>query len=126
MWPVTMHLYHVPIFFLVERDNIPIRDNTDKKVSRLNSEYKYTNVAFESLCYHNRLMWPLRAKYFPQSDLLVANIGHNPNYVWRSIWSIQALIREGRQYLSGSCPSCVSYHFTINFFEIIIKTKKPI
>jgi hypothetical protein len=29
----------------------------------------------------------LKAKYFPKSDFLSSSIGHNPSYVWRSIWS---------------------------------------
>ncbi|KEH15732.1 hypothetical protein MTR_0607s0040, partial [Medicago truncatula] len=28
----------------------------------------------------------LKAKYFPRSDYFGASIGHNPSYVWRSIW----------------------------------------
>jgi hypothetical protein len=39
-----------------------------------------------------------KARYFPRSDFLGANIGHNPSYVWRSIWSTKALIREGSRW----------------------------
>jgi hypothetical protein len=28
-----------------------------------------------------------KAKYFPNGDFLGASLGHNPSYVWRSIWS---------------------------------------
>jgi len=40
----------------------------------------------------------LKAKYFPRRDFLVANIGHNPSYTWRSIWSSQDLIKSGYRW----------------------------
>jgi hypothetical protein len=36
-----------------------------------------------------------KARYFPQSDYLGASIGANPSYIWRSIHSVQNLIRQG-------------------------------
>jgi len=28
-----------------------------------------------------------KARYFPRSSFLVAKLGHNPSFVWRSIWN---------------------------------------
>ena len=43
----------------------------------------------------------LKAKYFPRWDFLDANIGHNPSYTWRSIWSSQSLITLGYRWKIG-------------------------
>ena len=39
-----------------------------------------------------------KAKYFPNSDLLHSNIGHNPSYVWRSLWSAKFVVRGGLKW----------------------------
>ena len=44
----------------------------------------------------------LKAKYYPQSDYFGARIGHNPSYVWRSIWSAKDVIRRGFQWSIGT------------------------
>ncbi|XP_039685651.1 uncharacterized protein [Medicago truncatula] len=44
----------------------------------------------------------LKAKYFPRSDYFGASIGHNPTYVWRSIWSAKDVIRRGFQWSIGT------------------------
>jgi hypothetical protein len=44
----------------------------------------------------------LKAKYFPRSDYFGASIGHNPSYVWCSIWSVKDLIRRGFQWSIGT------------------------
>jgi len=44
----------------------------------------------------------LKAKYFPRSDYFGASIGHNPSYVWRSIWSAKDVIRRGFQWNIGT------------------------
>jgi len=36
-----------------------------------------------------------KAKYFPNGDFLGAFLGHNPSYVWRSIWSSRTLLKVG-------------------------------
>jgi hypothetical protein len=36
-----------------------------------------------------------KAKYFPRSDFHEASIGHNPSYVWRSIWSSKFMVKGG-------------------------------
>ncbi|MCH80360.1 replication protein A 70 kDa dna-binding subunit, partial [Trifolium medium] len=35
----------------------------------------------------------LKARYFPKCDFLEANIGHNPSYVWRSIWRSKFIVQ---------------------------------
>ncbi|XP_073132985.1 uncharacterized mitochondrial protein AtMg00310-like [Henckelia pumila] len=37
----------------------------------------------------------LKAKYYPTGDFLNAKLGHNPSYIWRSIWSSQVLLAKG-------------------------------
>ncbi|XP_031127667.1 uncharacterized protein LOC116029767 [Ipomoea triloba] len=37
----------------------------------------------------------LKAKYFPKTCFLEANIGHNPSYLWRSILAGQKVLRKG-------------------------------
>ncbi|XP_062085599.1 uncharacterized protein LOC133791697 [Humulus lupulus] len=36
-----------------------------------------------------------KARYFPNSDFLSADLGQNPSFVWRSIWGAQDLVRLG-------------------------------
>jgi len=43
----------------------------------------------------------LKVKYFPRRDFLDVNIGHNPSYTWRSIWSSQNLINLGYRWKIG-------------------------
>jgi hypothetical protein len=42
-----------------------------------------------------------KAKYFPNGNFLGASLGHNPNYVWRSIWSSQTLLKHGYRWKIG-------------------------
>ncbi|RHN55891.1 putative RNA-directed DNA polymerase [Medicago truncatula] len=43
----------------------------------------------------------LKAKYFPRRDFLDANLGHNPSYTWRSLWSTQSLLTLGHRWKIG-------------------------
>lgn len=36
-----------------------------------------------------------KAKYFPNSDLLQANLGHNPSFIWRSLLEATQLLKGG-------------------------------
>jgi hypothetical protein len=56
-------------------------------------------------CPNNLISRLFKARYFPRSDFLGANIGHNPSYVWRSIWSTKTLIREGSRWCIGDGSS---------------------
>jgi len=44
----------------------------------------------------------LKAKYFSRSDHFGASIGHNPSYVWCSIWSVKDVIRRGFHWSIGT------------------------
>nr|KYP48971.1 hypothetical protein KK1_029271 [Cajanus cajan] len=44
----------------------------------------------------------LKAKYYPNGDFLSATLGHNPSYSWRSIWSVQHLIKAGYRWKIGN------------------------
>jgi hypothetical protein len=35
-----------------------------------------------------------KARYFPRSDYLNAKVGHNPSFVWRSIFSAKMIVRS--------------------------------
>jgi hypothetical protein len=37
----------------------------------------------------------MKAKYYPNSNFLDAEIGRNPSYAWRSIWNSKNLLKEG-------------------------------
>ncbi|XP_058766293.1 uncharacterized mitochondrial protein AtMg00310-like [Vicia villosa] len=46
-----------------------------------------------------------KARYFPNCDFLKLEIGHNPSYVWRSIWSAKFVVRGGYKWriVTGEC-----------------------
>ncbi|CAH9132678.1 unnamed protein product [Cuscuta epithymum] len=44
----------------------------------------------------------LKAKYFPNGDFIGAALGHNLSFIWRSIWSTRALLREGYRWSIGN------------------------
>jgi hypothetical protein len=43
----------------------------------------------------------LKAKYFPRSGFLDANIGHSPSFTWRSIWSTMPMLSLGYRWKIG-------------------------
>ncbi|XP_060969649.1 uncharacterized mitochondrial protein AtMg00310-like [Cannabis sativa] len=43
-----------------------------------------------------------KARYFPHSDFLSAELGSNPSFVWRGIWTTQSLLRSGVRKIIGS------------------------
>jgi hypothetical protein len=43
-----------------------------------------------------------KARYFPNCDFFEASIGHNPSYVWRSIWSSKSVIKGGSRWSIGT------------------------
>jgi ribonuclease HI len=71
---------------------------------------KYTLIKILSVV--NSLVSRLfKARYFPRSDYLGATIGANPSYIWRSIHSVQNLIRKGARWCIGTGSSIpLMYH----------------
>ncbi|XP_073308286.1 uncharacterized protein [Primulina huaijiensis] len=37
----------------------------------------------------------LKAKYFPNSSFLEASLGHNPSFIWRSLWNSKFIMNKG-------------------------------
>ncbi|CAJ2647435.1 unnamed protein product [Trifolium pratense] len=44
----------------------------------------------------------LKARYFPKCDFFDSSIGHNPSYVWRSIWSSKSVVQGGCKWSIGT------------------------
>ena len=42
-----------------------------------------------------------KAKYFPHSNYLGSRLGHNPSFVWRSIFSAKVVVRHGTRWSIG-------------------------
>ncbi|XP_075481346.1 putative mitochondrial protein AtMg00310 [Primulina tabacum] len=42
-----------------------------------------------------------KARYFPRGDFLTAQLGHNPIFVWKSIWSSRSLLQIGCRWKIG-------------------------
>ncbi|MCH88735.1 RNA-directed DNA polymerase (Reverse transcriptase), partial [Trifolium medium] len=51
-----------------------------------------------------------KAKYFPNGDFLGSSLGHNPSYVWRSIWSSRIVLREGYRWRIGDGSKIPIWH----------------
>jgi ribonuclease HI len=43
-----------------------------------------------------------KARYFPNSSLFDAKIGHNPSYAWRGIWKARQILMHGCRWSIGS------------------------
>jgi hypothetical protein len=43
-----------------------------------------------------------KAKYFPHTNFFGANIGTNPSYVWRSIFSAKKFVHHGARWCIGA------------------------
>ncbi|KAM6598072.1 hypothetical protein CsatA_008596 [Cannabis sativa] len=58
------------------------------------------------LCKPNSLAGRVyKARYFPNSDFLLSDLGNNPSYVWRSIWGAKDLVRLGALRVIGDGKS---------------------
>lgn len=42
-----------------------------------------------------------KAKYFPKSHFLDAELGFNPSFIWRSIWEVRTVILAGAKWKVG-------------------------
>jgi len=43
-----------------------------------------------------------KARYFPNTDFIGSSIGHNPSYVWRSIFSVKIVVNQDARWRIGS------------------------
>ncbi|CAL1394093.1 unnamed protein product [Linum trigynum] len=43
----------------------------------------------------------LKAKYYPNSDVLQARVGYNPSFTWRSLMAAQTMVKEGLRWIIG-------------------------
>nr|KYP52189.1 hypothetical protein KK1_025927 [Cajanus cajan] len=43
-----------------------------------------------------------KSRYFPQGDFLGARLGHNPSYIWRSIFASQVIVKKGIRWCVGN------------------------
>lgn len=94
---------------------------------KLSVHKKFGGMGFKDLTSYNAAMlgkqaWKLqtdidslvsrlfKARYFPHSDYLGATIGANPSYIWRSIHSVQNLIRQGARWCIGTGSSIPLMH----------------
>ena len=46
-----------------------------------------------------------KAKYFPKTDFLGGHLGHNPSFIWCSIFASQVLVRDGQRWHVGNGSS---------------------
>nr|KYP74049.1 Transposon TX1 uncharacterized [Cajanus cajan] len=54
------------------------------------------SLGLEFLIYTNAIVTRVfKAKYFPKGDFLAATLGHNPSFVWHSIFASRVLAKEG-------------------------------
>lgn len=42
------------------------------------------------------------AKYFPKTDFLIASLGKNPSYMWRSIYEAHVIIKRASRRMIGN------------------------
>jgi hypothetical protein len=43
-----------------------------------------------------------KARYFPRNEYIDAELGHNPSFVWRSIFSARRIVRSGARWKIGN------------------------
>ena len=47
----------------------------------------------------------MKAKYYSDSSILEAGVGHRPSFAWRSIHSSSAIVKEGLVWRVGNGSS---------------------
>ena len=50
---------------------------------------------------HTLVARVFKEKYFPSGDYLFSNLGYNPSFVWKSIWSAKEVVRLGYRTRNG-------------------------
>ncbi|XP_043817796.1 uncharacterized protein LOC110626663 [Manihot esculenta] len=51
---------------------------------------------------HSLVARVLKARYFPTTSFFEASLGHNPSFLWRSIWATQSLVKAGAYLRIGN------------------------
>ncbi|CAL1395986.1 unnamed protein product [Linum trigynum] len=47
----------------------------------------------------------LRARYHPNIDIIEAELGYRPSYIWRSLISVNEFLRQGTRWVVGNGTS---------------------
>ncbi|CAH9085616.1 unnamed protein product [Cuscuta epithymum] len=42
-----------------------------------------------------------RARYFSKNSFLEAKVGHNPSFIWRSLWEAKGMVKKGFRWRVG-------------------------
>uniref|UniRef100_A0A803NYG4 Reverse transcriptase domain-containing protein n=1 Tax=Cannabis sativa TaxID=3483 RepID=A0A803NYG4_CANSA len=68
-----------------------------------------------------------KAKYFPRSDFLGAELGNNPSFIWRSIWQAKDIVKLGarRTIGSGTTASILSHPWLPDNSNPYVTTTHP-
>lgn len=67
----------------------------------------------------------LKAKYFPNSNYLDAQVGSNPSFLWRSIWECKILIKQGAYCRVGNGSSIMIWKDVWLPFAPLMKITTP-
>ncbi|XVF49555.1 hypothetical protein PTKIN_Ptkin04bG0022200 [Pterospermum kingtungense] len=83
-------------------------------VNKNNSGLRFRNLQGSNLAMLGKQGWRLatnpdtligrifKARYYPRGDFLNAQLGQNPSFTWRSIWSSQVLLQNGFRWRIGN------------------------
>ena len=59
---------------------------------------------------HSLVSCVLKARYFPHTDFLQAELGSKPSFAWRSLIAAQCVVREGCRWQIGNGDSARIWH----------------
>lgn len=48
-----------------------------------------------------------KVRYYANGILFEANVGHNPSFVWRSVWEAINLVKDGCRWSIGACQMSI-------------------
>lgn len=69
----------------------------------------------------------LKAKYFPSTKLLNAQLGNNPNFIWHSVWKSLSLISQGAytRIVSGLSTSVWTDSWLPSTWRLVVTSDGP-